>query len=487
MTTLRRIAINTVFLLISQAVNFLLTFLYMTFMARYLGPSGYGVLTFALAFTSIFGVFTDFNLSLLIAREVARDEKAVNKYLANISVIKIILCIVTFVILAVVINLIGRSEETVQVVYLLGISVLLTSFTQMFYAVFQAFQRLEYQAIGQMINAVLMTVLVFIAVNLKLDLVAFGFMYLASAAAVFLYCFLSWQLKVSRIIILPHYRAFEVNWRFWKETFRHALPFGLSAVFVMAFYWVSTIMLTLMKGDEASGLYNAPYRLVLVLSFIPAAFIGALYPAMSKLINTSPQKFRVYYEITRKYLLMMAVPLGIGTTILAGPIIGLIFGNLYSESVLALQILIWAEVCIFISLPMGNLFNSLNRQSIITLTTAICLVFNVGLNFVLIPYYGVIGASITTLLTEALSLLISYIYIIKSGYGPAKKDIIATMKLLLAGVIMAIFLIFFHQLNLFILIPTAALVYFIVLVMVGSITRQEIVMLISIIRNHEEK
>ena len=483
MTTLRRIAINTVFLLISQAVNLLLTFFYMTCMARYLGPAGYGILTFALAFTSIFGVFTDFNLQLLIAREVARDEKAVSKYLANITVIKIILCIITYILLAAVINLMGYPWQTVQVVYLLGLSVLFTAFSQMFYAIFQSFQRLEFQAIGQMLNAVLMTLLVIVAINFKLDVVVFGYMYVASAAAVLLYCFLAWKLKVSRIIELPHYPVFGVNWGFWKETFRHALPFGLSAVFVMVFYWISTVMLSLMKGDEAVGLYNAPYRLVLVLSFIPAAFVGALYPAMSKLINTAPEAFRRYYETTIKYLLIMAVPLGIGTTILAKEIILLIFGSQYEGSVTALQVLIWSEVFIFASQPMGNLFNSLNKQKIVTWITGVCLIVNVGLNLVLIPVWGVVGAAITTALTEGLSLLVSYIYVIRLGYGPAKSDIFAMVKMILAGAVMAVFLLLLHQLNLFILIAAAAVVYLVTLILIRGIDRQEFEMLSKIVRS----
>jgi len=301
----------------------------MTYIARYLGPAGYGVLTFSLAFTSIFGVFTDFNLQLLIAREVARDESLVNKYLSNISVMKIILSFITFGMIAAVINLAGYPWQTVQIVYLLGISVILTAFTQIFYAIFQAYQKMEFQAIGQMLNALLMTVLVIVAVNCKLDVVAFGYLYAIAAFIVLLYCIIVWGVISRRILNITGSFTFKIDWVFWKSTFNQILPFGLSALFVMIFYWSSTILLSIMKGDEAVGLYNAPYRLVLVLSFIPQALIGALYPVMSKLSQAPQQTFKLYYERSQKFLLMLAIPLGIGTTVLASEIIQLLFGAQY--------------------------------------------------------------------------------------------------------------------------------------------------------------
>ena len=51
--------------------------------ARYLGAEGFGILSFALAFTGIFGVFTNLGLSTLTVREVARDKSLASKYLGN--------------------------------------------------------------------------------------------------------------------------------------------------------------------------------------------------------------------------------------------------------------------------------------------------------------------------------------------------------------------------------------------------------------------
>ena len=74
MNTVQRIAKNTGVLLASQVVSYMLGFFFVMYTARYLGAGGFGVLSFALAFTGIFGVFADLGLRQLTVREVARGE-----------------------------------------------------------------------------------------------------------------------------------------------------------------------------------------------------------------------------------------------------------------------------------------------------------------------------------------------------------------------------------------------------------------------------
>ena len=156
MNIVQRIAKNTGVLLLSQIVSYILGFFYVVYAARYLGAAGFGILSFALAFTGIFGVFTDLGLRPLTVREVARNKSLAPKYLANVSVMKIILVSITFGLIALVINLLGYPKQTIKVVYLIALSVIFGAFTGMFYSIFQAFEKMEYQSLGQILNSALM-------------------------------------------------------------------------------------------------------------------------------------------------------------------------------------------------------------------------------------------------------------------------------------------------------------------------------------------
>ena len=110
----------------------------MMYTARYLGAEGYGILSFALAFTGIFAVFSDFGLNQLTVREVSRNRSASQKYLENITLMKLILTGVTLVLIVSVVNCLGYSEETIHVVYLISLSLFLNAFTQTFPSVFSS-------------------------------------------------------------------------------------------------------------------------------------------------------------------------------------------------------------------------------------------------------------------------------------------------------------------------------------------------------------
>ena len=91
MSTFKTITRNAGVLFISRFLTYTLAFFYTIYMARYLGATGFGIISFALAFTGILGIFSNLGLSTFMTREIARDKSVVNKYLSNIISIKLIL------------------------------------------------------------------------------------------------------------------------------------------------------------------------------------------------------------------------------------------------------------------------------------------------------------------------------------------------------------------------------------------------------------
>jgi len=177
MNTVQRIAKNTGVLLASQVVSYILGFFFIMYTARYLGAEGFCVLSFALAFTGIFGVFADLGLQPLTVREVARDKSLAGKYLGNIAVMKVILVIVTFGLIALFINLLGYPEQTIKVVYLVVLSIIFGAFSGMFYSIFQAYEKMEYQSVGQILSSALMLSGALFAISRGFGVVGFASIY----------------------------------------------------------------------------------------------------------------------------------------------------------------------------------------------------------------------------------------------------------------------------------------------------------------------
>lgn len=182
MNTVQRIAKNTAALTIASIATTVIGFVFIMYVTRYLGAEGFGILSFALAFTAIFGVFTDIGLSPLTIREVARDKSLAKKYLGNIAVLKIILVIATVGLIALSINLLGYPEQTINVVYLIALSVVFNAFSTMFYSIFQAYERMEFVTIGRILNSVLLLAGALFIIGQGLSVVAFAALYLLVSA-----------------------------------------------------------------------------------------------------------------------------------------------------------------------------------------------------------------------------------------------------------------------------------------------------------------
>jgi len=458
MSTVRRIARNTTVSLVAQVISYLLAFFYMMYSARYLGPASFGILSFALAFAGIFGVFADLGLSSLTTREIARDKSLTTKYLANVTLMKIILSAITFGLIALAVNLMGYPQETIQATYLIGLSILFATFTQMFNSIFQAYERMEFQGVGQVLNAALMLGMVILAIKFGFGVVGFAALYVIDNLITLGYSFAVMKLKFPK---MPSTAKFvELGRSFWKATIKAALPFGLSTIFITIYYWIDSVMLSVMQGNEVVGWYNAAYRLMLVLSFIPAALLGAIFPIMSRLHKSSQDTLKFAYERSFKYLLILGFPIGVGTTILANRIITMVYGLEYVPSIIALQVLVWSEVFIFLNIVFATLLNSMDKQITVTKQCALGAALNVVLNLLLIPRYSYIGASIATVATECFAFIYLFTQVAKAGYSLANKPVlILVMKVIVAGLLMGAFTVYFSKLNMIILYYFSGLFY----------------------------
>jgi O-antigen/teichoic acid export membrane protein len=241
-------------------------------------------------------------------------------------------------------------------------------------------------------------------------------------------------------------------------------------------------MLSQMKNDEVVGWYNAAYRLILLLSFIPTAFFGAVFPIMSRFHVTSKEFLRFTHERSFKYLLILGVPIAVGTTLLANKIIMLIFGIEYYPSVIVLQILVWSTVFTFLGGVFGNLFQSVNKQMVIAWVLGSAAVLKVVLNLALIPGHSYTGASIATLVSGFVVLALSLVWSSRIGYGiPIKNTAGIIVRVSVASAIMFVFVFYLRNFYILALIPLAALLYFAVLYIIGGIDKEDKLLLRQII------
>ncbi|MGC9516148.1 MAG: flippase [Methanomicrobiales archaeon] len=476
MTTAKKIAKNTGVLVLSQIVTYILGFIYVVYVARYLGAAGYGILSFGLAFTGIFAVAVDLGLNTITTRDLARDKKKASNYLGNVTAVKLILSIIVFILIALTINLLGYPPETVTVVYFLGLYVVVAAFSQMFYAIYQAYEEMEYQSIGQVLNTAFILIFTLIAIYYQADLVLISSIYLLGSILVLAYNLIVTYFKFTKFQLM-------INYSFWKSKVSEALPFGLTSIYGTIYTYIDSVMLSLMQGDLVVGWYSAAYRLILIVLYLPGIINQAIFPVMSKFYISSDDSLRRIQEKFFKYMLILGFPIGVGTTILADRIILLIFGEGFLPSIFALQILIWTIVITFCGAAFVKLFEASGRQMTITKVTGIGVLVNIVMNLVLIPILSFVGASIATVVTEIIVVgsIIGLSY--KVGYGlPARKNLVIGIKVVISGLVMGIFLWYFHNLNLILLVILAVIIYMAALLVSRAFDKEDLYLLRQILK-----
>jgi O-antigen/teichoic acid export membrane protein len=388
---LLRITKNASVLTMMHIINMVLGLAFTIFLARYLGDVNYGKYSFAIAFTSLFAILADLGLIQLTIRELARDREEAARFLNNALGIKLVLSLLVVAAIFISINFMNYPDDTKMAVYFIGLSVIFTSFGQLFNSVVHAYQRMEYVALlSGVINIIL------VAGGLTALLLGFGLTGVAMVAGLILRLMLAKRKFISDKI------RFSLDFRLWKSLIKTALPFGLTTIFVILYARIDIVMLSTMKGDAVVGWYSAASRLVSGLSFIPSAFISAIFPVLSILHVSSNETLISTYEKAFKYLFIIAFPIGVGTTILADRFILLFYGEQYAHSIIALRILIWMFVIGSMAWLLGIVLQSTNRQNLFAISAGITAVFNVVANLIIIPYLSYVGASITTIASEIL-------------------------------------------------------------------------------------
>jgi O-antigen/teichoic acid export membrane protein len=473
MSDVQRVAKNTFALFIAQIISSILSILLGIFIARYLGDIALGKYSFAYTFVIIFSIFLDIGYSTLLIREVARDKSKANKYVSNLLSFRAISALIVFVFVVVTINLMGYPSDTKNIVYLFAFYLFMESFSSIYKVTFRAFERMEYESVITILYNILRVSLALVVIILGYGLVAIGLVFIFSSIIDF---------SISTIVCERKFvkSRTEFDFSFFKSTIKLALPLVMVTLFTTVFVRADTILLSIFKGDEVVGWYNAAYNLVLGLRFVPGLIVTAIVPTLSYYYIASRPSLKVAYEKYFRYLFMLGLPMAMGTTLLSEKIIMLIYGSEFTNSIIALQILSWDILLIFLYTILSGLLISIDRQNEMAIAAAVTAIVNVIINITLIPYFSYVGAAVATVSSETILFGIYFYLISKHIYLlPIHKMLV---KPFIALVVMSLFIFFFNWLGLFILVILGVLVYFLTLYVIKGITKEDVALIRQIIK-----
>jgi len=444
-------------LLVSQIIATICGFIWTILIARYLGVSNFGIFGFAVSLTGMLSILFDLGIGIHSVRHIATDYDSAPKYLGNIIPLKGLFSIVGFIIIFFVLIAMKSNELTITVTLLFAIEQIIKKYVELMTATFQAFEEGKYQGIC---NTILNTLLlIFILITIFTDLGFYGITisYILANLIALIYGYH----VLNKHLVKPQY---EFDNQFCKTITLAALPFAATAILSSIYYSIDIVMLTNMIGDYATGIYNATYKLISVLTLFYSVYSAVFFPVMSKFFKNNEKMLLISYEKSIKYLMLIIVPVAVATMFYSADIIYLIYGHQFDEAASVLPILIWTVCLLFISGAGNTLLNASYKEVTVTKIYFIAAIFNVMLNLILIPYLSYIGAAITTVLSDVLIVVIQCYIIYKLGYKPNNRLYMDLVKIIVASLILGIVL-YFLNLNMWLALPVGVIIYLVVVVL----------------------
>src|SRR5256884_7760170 len=136
-----------------------------------------------------------------------------------------------------------------------------------------------------------------------------------------------------------------------------------------------------------------------------------MYPIFSRLSILSKSELRIAVEKSLNFLLFCGIPITSGLIVAAPDIIGFLYHRPEcAHAIPALQALAPGLLFLYINSVLSSTLISTKREKKIMIMAAIALIFNLGLNLILIPRYLQVGAAVVTSLTELLLISLAIIF-----------------------------------------------------------------------------
>jgi O-antigen/teichoic acid export membrane protein len=456
---------------LADVANKVMTFVFFAIAARHLGAEKFGMFSFALAFTTMFSIFTDLGLGALTAREIARDPSVAGRYVGNSLAIKVCVSILLVGVVSLVARLLGYPATTVAVVAVVSVFMLANAVSMYYGFVFQGFERMEFTALCRTLQTGALIVGGFLLSRGEAMTLRYAWLYVGAGFA----SAVASGAMAATVLVAPSLR---LDFRELKRMLRAAFPFGLASVFVVLYYWSGTALLSKMRGDTEVGLYSAAFRLVLGVGFLSYAFSGAMYPVMSRLHGGAAGRLKAGLTTSLRYVTILAVPLGVFGSVLAGPLVGFAYGSQYEGSVAMLRVLAWWGGFASLNSLLSNYLYAVDRPRVVVLQSVVGLIVNVGLNFLLIPLLGGMALAVSITVAEFAGTVILVLAQRKTAARADLRRLAAgTTKCLVAAGVVAAAAWQIARLHVLVAVVSGLLSYFLLLALLRGFDKADTLML----------
>lgn len=386
-------------------------------MARQLGPEQYGQYTSSTLLAMFCSIVFSLGLDLWLLREGGRLPSQIDDLMGSVLTIKALIGLVWLGLMFALASLIDLSSLPTTLVRLSALIVWLANLFRTTLTAFKAILRNKVNASLEVLSvaARFLFTLLLIAMGVK-DVSRFMQMQ-AGVVAVSLLC----SLAVAWFLLGIKSSSY---------TSRRALiaspPYALSDFLAWLFMRVDVLIVALMLGEYAAGIYSPAVAVLNAMFLVPATVHVVIVPVLSKQFTTNIRQAWITARRTIGVLVIVGIVLFVGLLIGARVLV-LFLGAEFADSGEILKLLSIIVFLHSINYGIAAILVAGNQQAKRSVAQAIAVLVNIALNVLIIQRAGIRGVAIVYMITEIV-LLAGYSWIALSfrRRGPNKSLLIGS-------------------------------------------------------------
>lgn len=394
---------NASWLIGGRIYQMLLAFFVGLVTARYLGPGNYGLINYALTYTTFFASFCTLGINSIIVKDFVDHPDEEGLALGSALVLRAISSGLSFIMMLGISFVADRGEKTTHIVVALcGIGMLFQVFDTINYW-FQSRLESKFSAAATVISY---TVVSLYKIWLLLTEKSVEWFAISTSLDYFVVaCFL---LLVYKKHHGPH---FGFSKKKSRELLHSSYHFILASLMVSIYGSTDKFMLKQMLNETMVGYYSTAVSLCNTWVFVLSAIIDSLYPCILQSFEKDKQIFERRNRQLYTIVFYVSVGVSILISILARPIIFILYGEAYLPTVMPLRIITWYTAFSYLGVARNAWIVSYNCQNYLKYIYIGAAATNVLLNSFFIPLWGASGAALASLMTQVSTIMIFPLFI----------------------------------------------------------------------------
>ena len=389
---INKVAGNAVWIVGGRVVQSLLGLVINMLTARYLGPSNYGLITYASSLVAFVVPIMQLGFSNVLVREIVNNPDEEGKVLGTsiaMSLFSSFFCIIGLT--SFVYALSPNETDTIMVCLLYSVIL-----------IFQALEHIQYWYQAKLISKYTSVIGLFAYLAVS----AYKIYLLAAAKPVYWFALsnaLDYAIiSVSSIILYRRLggHKLQFSWNVGKRMFSASRHYILSSMMITIFAQTDKIMIKMMIGETETGYYGAAVACAGLISFVYSAIIDSFRPSIFEGQKKSEEFFKRRLTMLYSIIIYMSLARCAVMTIFAGLIIHILYGEAYEPAISALRIIVWYTAFSYLGGATSIWILAKEKQNYLFRINLSGTLMNVILNAILIPCIGINGAALASLVTQ---------------------------------------------------------------------------------------